>query len=209
MGDLRAKSAGRDEFTPALWVDLEPLQFDLGAQFNVAVVARFALVGGVDSKAIEAGLDPTRRRSTDGKSLEGPDVSALELGVKARYFPWGDAALRPYAGLQLSYATLGAVYTSTGSSASAMGGRAATQVPEVHRHRGVGAKLVLGVRWDVAVHAFATAMLAPIALELSYTHNTWLDLKRDRGIELDEGKLVGEGPFVDYLGASVLVGFLR
>jgi len=205
FGDLRASGAGRDEFTPALWVDLEPLQFDLGAHFNVAPVARFVVRGGVDGKAIEEALDERRRRDANGKKLPLPEVSALELGLKLRYFPWGDGTVRPYAGVQLTYSTLGASYGSVGVPATGPG----TPALELHRHRGLGTKLLLGVRWDLPIRVFNTDMLAPVAFELSYTHNTWLDLDRDAAIETNKSKLVGARPFVDYLGASLLVGFLR
>lgn len=209
LGDVRPSGASRDEFTPALWIDLEPLQFDIGTKLNLAPVARFVLLGGVDGKTVEAALDPARRTNAQGTRLEEPEVSALELGLKARYFPWGEGTFRPYAGLQLSYSTLGFGYASTSASSGMAAGPPATAALEVHRHRGLGTKLVLGVRWDLPIRAFNTDMLAPMAFELSYTHNTWIDLRRDAGIEIDKSKVAGEGPFVDYLGASLLVGFLR
>ena len=209
VGDLRASAASRDEFAKALWVDLEPLQFDVGDYFNISPVARFAWLGGVDAKAIEAALDPARRENAMGKKLDDPKVSALELGLKARYFPWGDGRVRPYAALALGYSTLGARYEATAASVSAGPGGAAATSLHVHRHQGLATRLGVGVRYDVPLRVFNTDMRAPIALELAYTHNTWLDLDRSRTIETSGNKLVGESPFVDYVSLSLTVGFLR
>jgi len=221
IGDLRAADAQRDEFARALWVDLEPLQFDLGEHWNLSPVVRFVWLGGVDTKALEAALDATRRRDAMGKQLDDPKASALELGAKARYFPWGAGRWRPYAALGLGYTTLGASYTATAPVAPAAPAAAAAPVApaapaaaaapqlHVHRHQGIATKLSLGVRYDAPLRVFNTDMLLPVALELSYTHNTWLALDRAASLETNSSLLAGRRPFVDYFGASLTVGFLR
>lgn len=218
VGDVRAAGAKRDEFARALWVDLEPLQFDLGEHWNLSPVVRFVWLGAVDTKALEAALDTTRRSYAMGKQLDDPTVSALELGAKARYFPWGAGRWRPYAALGLGYTTLGASYTATEpaaqgapAAASAPRGPATAAAPQlhVHRHQGLATKLGLGVRYDAPLRVFNTDMLLPVALEISYTHNTWLALDRAASLETNGGVLAGRRPFVDYLGASLTVGFLR
>ncbi len=211
VGDLRASAATRDEFTPGLWVDIEPLQFDIGAYFNLSPVARFIWRGGVDPEAIEAALDSSRRVDALGKPLDSPKVSALELGLKTRYFPWGDSSrFRPYAVLGLSYSTLGAGYETAAVATGAPGpGGAARTSLRVHRHQGLGSKLGIGLRYDQPIRVFNTEMRVPIALELSYTHHTWFDLDRSPSVETQANKLAGEGPFVDYLTLSLTLGFLR
>ncbi len=209
VGDLRASGAARDEFAPALWVDLEPLQFDIGEHWNLAPVARFVWRGAVETKALEAALDPARRKDAMGKQLDDPNVSALELGAKARVFPWGAGKWRPYAALGLGYTTLGASYVVTAPVAMGAPALAARPQIHVHRHQGLATKLGLGLRYDVPLRLFNTDMLAPVALELSYTHNSWLALDRAARFETNAGVLAGKRPFVDYFGASLTIGFLR
>jgi hypothetical protein len=87
-------------------------------------------------------------------------------------------------------------------------GFSATEV-HVHRHRGAALGLGVGARYSPRLRAFSQEVAVPIALELHYTHNFWLDLERDAALETPARMLVGKAPFLDYVGLTLIVGFLR
>jgi hypothetical protein len=212
FGDLRQKGATQDEFVPALWVDLELVQFDIGAHVNVAPFARFSLAGGVDPDAVDAALDPARRKDAMGNVLSEVEPTLLNLGLKGRYFPFGLGLFRPYVALGAGYATLGARYEVTAlpgapTAGGPFGGGGTQSL--LHRHQGLSTLLGLGVRMDVPLRVFDNEVFMPVALELAYTHHFWLDLRRNSAAETSAQLLAAEGPFVDYVGLSLTVGFLR
>jgi hypothetical protein len=139
----------------------------------------------------------------------------LQLGLKGRYSLPTKGAFRPYLSLGVAYATHGVRYeANTGAMAGGGGGASSPfggggTASYLHRHRGVGLPLGIGVRYDQPLRAFHADLLVPIALELSYTHNFWMGLQRKPSIEIVPDALVGARPFLDYLGLVLTVGFLR
>ncbi len=211
IGDTQGPIARDDAYTPGLSVELEPVNFEIRDRFGIAPYARFVVAKGVDRTQVERALNPDFRVDAMGKPLADPEASMLQLGLKARYFILADRAVRPYLSLGLAYATLGARYEAAmaqdgGASPGPFGGAAEGHV---HRHHGVALPLGIGLRYDAPLTVFRTELRAPISLELTYSHNIWLQLERDGDFEERPGELPSEKPFLDVLGLTLSVGFLR
>lgn len=205
--DTSQTEAAWTEFETGMAIHAEVLTFDIGPYFQLAPFVRATLVGGVETDTYEDVIGAT-------ESLAGtPDSHWTQLGLGARYFPFGAASwFRPFVSAYLGYSSVGVEYQVQDVDTSVIPDEFASMVgptKESWRHEGLGLTLGLGIRADLATDALGEEYLFVFGLEGQWTKSFWLDLESNPDRTFDRSLLAPEGMDVDNIAVLLSVGFLK
>lgn len=229
-GDV-GQDGAPDEFSQALWMHLDLFTLDIGEHWSVGAFGRLSFSGGIDPDGVKAGLnenapvlctegevspiDPTQPCPAGGLRAGPATASLTQWGITGRYFLLGDGFFRPFLSLGAALVVSRTKYETRrdlgGGGFTGFGGGTprAGQIRE-RTHRGISLLAGVGVRFDIKVPAFGETALLPLAVEVQYSRNQWLDLRRVDLYESDpDRQLSPEGMQLDYLVLALTVGYLR